>query len=115
MAASAGNMEFVSVATGEKYIVEAYIPDAIATQFTFATIGLAATTSPVYWAAPEDVVLTAVNVAAAPTAVGGTITFDGSPVKNHTFRHALSLATLANRQGHKLFVPAGTQVGVLQF
>jgi len=115
MAASAGNLEFTSVNTGEKYVVECYIPDAIATQFTFATIGLALSTSPVYWAAPEDVVLTGVNVAAAPTAVGGTITFDGSPVKNHTFRHALQLATLANRQGHKLYVPSGTQVGVLQF
>jgi hypothetical protein len=115
MAATAGNIVLVDVATGEKYTVECYIPDAIATNYTFATIGLAVTTSPTYWSAPTDCVLTEIMSVVAPTAVGGTITFDGSPVKNHTFRHALQLGTLATRQGHKLFVPAGTQVGVLQF
>jgi hypothetical protein len=114
MAAQNGTFVFVRADNGEVYTVDTYIPDAVATNLTFATVGLAGSTSNGYWAAPADCYLVDIS-GAAPTAVGATILFDGSPVKNHTFRWANQLATLATRLKHKLFVPAGTQVGALQY
>ena len=114
MAAQAGSMKFISVATGEAYIVDVYIPDATGTYLTFNGVGLATSTSTAYWSAPEDVVLTEIS-GLAPTAVGAVLIFDGSPVKNHTFRWANQLGTLATRLTHKVLVPAGTQFGALQF
>lgn len=114
MAAQAGTIYFESADDGEVFAVDIYIPDAVSTYLTFNGVGLAASTSTTYWAAPEDCYLVDIS-GAAPTAVGGVITFDGSPVKNHTFRWANQLATLATRAKHKLFIPRGTQVGALQF
>lgn len=115
MAATAGTMKFIGVNSGEAYTVDLYIPDAVSTEITFEGVGLAGTTSKTYWVPPEDVVLTEISVAAAPTAVGAVMVFDGSPVKNRTFRHANQLATLASRLTHKLLIPAGTQFGAKQF
>jgi len=114
MAAQAGSMKFISVATGEAFVVDIYIPDSTGTYLTFNGVGLAASTSTTYWAPPEDVVLTEIS-GAAPTAVGAVLIMDGSPVKNHTFRWANQLATLATRLTHKVVIPAGTQFGALQF
>jgi len=114
MAAQAGSMVFVGAETGTIHVVDIYIPDATATYLTFNGVGLAASTSNAYWAAPENCYLVDIS-GAAPTAVGAVITFDGSPVKNQTFRWANQLATLATRLKHKVFVPAGTQVGALQY
>jgi hypothetical protein len=114
MAAQAGTIYFEAADNGELFSVDAYVPDAVATNLTFSTTGLAASTSTAYWAAPEDCYLVDIS-GAAPTAVGGVILFDGSPVKNHTFRWANQLATLATRPKQRLFIPAGTQVGVLQY
>jgi len=113
MAAQAGTFVFVAADGSETYSVDVYIPDAVATRLTFNATGLAASTSPEYWQAPEDCYLVDI-VGAAPTAVGGVITFTGSVQNGKTFRWANQLATLATRMKHKIFIPAGTQVGALQ-
>jgi len=115
MAASNATMIFRAIDNGELYEVDCYVPDAVATNFTFNGVGLASSTSTAYWSAPEDCELVEITVVASPTAVGGVILFDGSPVKNHTFRHSANLVSLNNRPKQSLYIPAGTQVGVLQF
>lgn len=114
MAAQAATFNFVKATGTETFAIDAYVPDAVATKICFNGSGLAASTSDVYWLAPEDCYLVDIS-GAAPTAVGAIITFTGSNQTNHTFRWANQLATLANRMKHKVFVPANTQFGALQY
>lgn len=114
MAAQNGTFVFVGVKSGQTYTVDVYIPDAVATKLTFNASGLAASTSNDYWKAPEDCVLVDIS-GAAPTAVGGTITLSGALYNGKTFRWANQLATLSTRMKHKIPIPAGEQVGCLQF
>jgi len=113
MAAQNGTFVFVGV-SGQTYTVDAYIPDATGTQLTFNPSGIAASTSPAYWKAPEQCWLVDIS-GAAPTAVGATITLTGALYTGKTFRWANQLATLATRMKHKIPIPAGEQVGALQF
>lgn len=113
MAATAGTFTFVGK-SGQTYTVDAYVPDAVATQITFNPSGLAASTSPNYWKAPEECVLIDIS-GAAPTAVGATITLSGALYTGKTFRWANQLATLPNRQKLSIPIPKGEQVGALQF
>lgn len=114
MAAQNGNMVFQSADGKQTYCIDVYIPDATGTKLTFNASGLAGSTSDTYWQAPEDVYLVDIS-GAAPTAVGAICTATGSIMSGHTFRWANQLATLATRQKHKVFIPAGTQFGALQF
>jgi len=112
---AASNATLICVGkSGQTYSVDAYVPDAVATKIAFNGSGLAASTSDVYWQAPEDVFLVDIS-GAAPTAVGAVLTFTGAIQSNHTFRWANQLATLSNRMKHKVPVPIGTQFGALQF
>lgn len=114
MAAQNGTFVFVGIKSGQTYTVDTYIPDAVATKLTFNPSGLAASTSTDYWKAPEDCYLVDIS-GAAPTAVGATITLSGALYTGKTFRWANQLATLSTRMKHKIFIPAGEQVGALQF
>jgi len=113
MAAQNGTFVFVG-ASGQTYTVDVYIPDAVATNLTFNSSGLAASTSPNYWKAPEPCTLVDIS-GAAPTAVGATITLSGALYTGKTFRWANQLATLSTRMKHRIPIPAGEQVGALQF
>jgi hypothetical protein len=114
MAAQNATFVFVAADGSETYTVDAYVPDAIATKILFASVGLSGTSSQDYWKAPKNVYLVDIS-GAAPTAVGATITLSGVPYTNKTFRWANQLATLSTRMKHKIFIPAGEQVGALQF
>lgn len=114
MAASAGTFVFVGK-SGQTYTIDVYVPDATGTKLTFNPSGLAASTSTDYWKAPEECMLVDVSIAAAPTAVGAAITLSGALYTGKTLRWANQLATLATRMKHKIAIPAGEQVGALQF
>jgi hypothetical protein len=77
--------------------------------------GLAATTSPAYWKAPEECRLVDISIAAAPTAVGAFATLTGAVYPGLTIRHANHLASLPNRIKLNARVPAGEQLGFTQF
>lgn len=113
MAAQAATFTFLGK-SGNTYTVDAYVPDAVSTRITFNPSGLAASTSPDYWKAPEPCSLIDIS-GAAPTAVGATITLSGALYTGRTFRWANQLATLPNRQKLNIPIPAGEQVGALQF
>jgi len=114
MAAQAATFVLVAADGSETYTPDVYVPDATGTKLTFNGSGLAASTSDTYWQAPKDCYLVDIS-GAAPTAVGAILTFTGAIQSNHTFRWANQLATLSNRMKHKVFIPAGTQLGALQF
>jgi len=114
MAATASTFVFVALDGSETYAIDAYVPDAVATNITFNASGLAASTSEKYWQAPKDVYLVDIT-GKAPTAVGGILQFTGATQSGHTFRWANQLDTLATRMKHKVLIRGGTQFGVLQF
>jgi len=114
MAASNATAIFVGK-SGQTYSVDVYTPDAVATVGTFNPSGLAVSTSPNYWKAPEACVLVDWIQVAAPTAVGATITLSGALYTGKTIRFANQLCTLANRAKLNIPIPAGEQVGTLQF
>ena len=114
MAASAGSMKFVG--KGRTYVVDLYIPDAVATDITFSASGLAASTSQATWRAPEDVVMTEVSLsAAAPTAVGAFLTINNAVANAATWKHANQLSTLATRMSFYVPIKAGDFVGARQY
>lgn len=114
MAASNANMTAVG-ASGRRYNVEVYVPDAISTQLTFNPNGLAAATSATDWTAPERCVITDISILAAPTAVGFTWTANGATINGATCRWNNQLETLTNRLAQAVPIEKGTRVGGLQF
>ena len=101
--------------SGRTYSVDLYIPDAVATLLTFNPAGLAATTSPSTWRAPEPCTIVDVSTPAAPTAVGATLTANGANVNGGTIRWANQLAANPNRMRLNLPIAGGDFVGGLQF
>jgi len=114
MAASAGTAIFMGLKSKRIYSIDVYIPDAVATQLTFNTAGLASATSPNNYRVPEDSVLIDITTAAAPTAVGGALKINSGVVNGGTFRWADRLNTLSNRAKFAVPIKAGDFVSVLQ-
>lgn len=113
MAAQNGTMQFRG--KNSTYTVDFYAPDAVGTVGTFNASGLSGATSPNYWKAPETVILEKVTIAASPTAVGATLTLSGALYVGKTLRWANQLSSLSNPMTHQIVIPAGEQVGFLQF
>ena len=101
--------------SGKTYSIDLQVPDAIATQVTFNASGLAASTSEKYWSTPEPITIVDISAAGAPTAVGATFTFNGAIMNGNTIRWANQANTLSNRIKLAVPIPAGAQVGMLQF
>ena len=98
------------------YVVDLYIPDAVATDITFNPAGLAASTSPASFRVPANVLITEVILsAAAPTAVGATINVNGAPIAGGTWKHANQLSTLATRMKFAIPVNAGDFISARQY
>jgi len=115
MAAQNGTMVFIGK-SGQTYAVDIHLPDNAGTTYKFNPSGLAAATSTDFWKAPEDCVLVDVSVTGTPTSVvGATLTLSGALYTGKTFRLSNQLATLATRMKHKVPIPAGEQVGAIQF
>ena len=101
--------------SGKVYSIDAYVPDAVATQITFNPTGLAAATSPTQLVIPENGVIIDYVAVAAPTAVGCNISLDSASQPGATLRHANQLCTLANRQKLRIPVKRGQILSALQF
>lgn len=114
MADQAGTFVFVG-ASGRTYTVDAFVPDAIATQIAFNVSGIAVSTSPDYFTTPESVVLVDVSIGTAPTAVGAILQTGDANVNGATIRWANQLAANPNRMKLKIPIPAGVRFSALQF
>ena len=114
MAASAGSVKLLG-RSGRTYVIDIYIPDAVATYLTWNSAGLAGTASRTFGIAPEECTLVDVSTAAAPTAVGFTFLANGASLNGATVRWANYLAANPNRPTVSLPLKMGTQLGGLQF
>jgi hypothetical protein len=113
MAASAGSIVAVGV-SGKTYTADVYIPDATGTLLTFNAAGLAASTSPSELRFPENVVITDITTAAAPTAVGAAFKVNSGVLFGGTIRWADRINTLSTRHKMSIPVPAGAALSALQ-
>jgi hypothetical protein len=114
MAATNGTMLLLG-ASGKTYSVDMYIPDAVATKVTFNGSGLAASTSEDYWSVPEPCRIIDISAVGAPTAVGAIFTLNGAQYSNECIRWANQANSLATRPPFSITIPAGAQLGMLQF
>lgn len=114
MAANAGTFVFVG-ASGRTYTVDAYVPDATATNVTFSVSGLATSTSPNYFTTPESVTLVDISIAAVPTAVGAIMAAGDANINGATIRWANQLAANPNRMKLRISIPAGVRFSSLQY
>jgi len=114
MAANAGTIVLVG-ASGRTYTLDAYVPDAVATFLTLNSSGLAASTSPTTWRAPEACMLKDISIGAAPTAVGAILQLNNANVNGGTVRWANQLAANPNRMKLNVKVNGGDFLSFLQF
>lgn len=114
MAANAGTIVLLG-SSGRTYTLDAYVPDAVATFLGLNASGLAASTSPTSWRAPENCVLKDISIGAAPTAVGAILQRNNSNVNGGTIRWANQLAANPNRMKLNLPIQAGDFISYLQF
>lgn len=114
MAATNGTIVLVGN-SGRTYTLDAYIPDAVATFVGLNGSGLAASTSPTTWRAPEDCRLVDISAAATPTAVGAILQINNANANGGTIRWAIMQSSLANRMKLNVNVRAGDWISFLQF
>lgn len=112
MAAQIGTMTMVNRA-GRSYQVDMYIPDAAGGLLGFNPTGAAASTSPTTFRVPEDVIVTDVSVAAAPTATAVAINVNGAAIVGGVIRYANVLNTLPYRVPLRIPVKGGDFIGGL--
>jgi hypothetical protein len=114
MAANAGTIVLLGK-SGRTYTVDAYVPDAVATFLGLNASGLAASTSPTTWRAPEPCLLKDVSIGAAPTAVGAILQLNNANANGGTIRWANQLAANPNRMKINVPINGGDFVSFLQF
>jgi hypothetical protein len=114
MAAQAGTLVLVGQ-SGRTYTLDAYVPDGVATFFGLNASGLAASTSPTTWRAPEACKIVDFSIGAAPTAVGAILQLNNTNANGGTIRHANQLAANPSRMKLNLPVRGGDFISFLQF
>src|SRR5512136_1371949 len=111
MAATTGTIHATGV-SGAGYHVDAYVPDAVAGLWTFdAGSGASATSTP-YYQFPEDVIITDISMAGAPTATRGRITSNGAP-SSVVFAVGTQLYSLNNRPLMNIKIRKGHMFGIV--
>jgi hypothetical protein len=113
---AASNATLIAVGqSGRTYTLDMYVPDAVATFLGINASGLAASTTPTTWRAPENLTIKDVSAIAAPTAVGAILQINNANANGGTLRWNNQLASLPNRMKINLPVRAGDFISFLQF
>ena len=113
MAAQNGTIVLVG-RSGKTYSVDFYAPDSVATLLTFNSSGNAVATSNTTYRAPEDMIISDVVLATAPTATSATFTANGNVVAGGVLRWANQLAALPNRYRLAIPIARGDFLGAIQ-
>lgn len=113
MAATTATLHAVGLQTGGGYNVDCYVPDAVATLWTFDSGAGAASTSESFYIFPEDVMIYDVSMAGAPTATRGRFCGNGIPSGN-IMAYANQLYSLNNRPKINVKVKAGHRLSIVQ-
>ena len=114
MAASAGNITLIG-RSGRSYSMDMYIPDAVATQIGFNTVGLATSGSPTTFRCPEDMTLVDISDVAGMTAVGVNLKANDQLIIGGSIRWASRVSTLSRRAPLSIGFRAGDIISGLQF
>lgn len=114
MAAQAGTIVLLGK-SGRTYTIDAYVPDAVSTFLALNGSGLAASTSPTTWRAPEPCKIVDISIGAAPTAVGCITQRNNANENGATVRWANQLAANPNRMKLNVYVAQGDFLSFLQF
>lgn len=112
MAASAGTLYAVGQ-SGRQYIIDLYLPDAVAGVVQFNPSGVATTTSG-EWRVPENMTVTDISVITGTTAVGAVLYKDKAVINGATIRYANHLNTLNNRPALRIGLNAGSFLSAIQ-
>lgn len=112
MAAELGSITLLG-RSGKTYIVDLYIPDAVAGLVGFAPNGAATATSPTQYRVPEACMITDVSVATGTTAVGLVLTQNNGSIQGGVLRYANFLNTLASRPALRIPLAAGDFLGAV--
>lgn len=112
MAATTGTVSAKGVTTGQMYHIDAYVPDAVASVWTFDGGGGAGSGTQTFYSFPEPVIIEDISMAAAPTATRGRITANNVPTAS-CIRYGNHLYSLNNRPYIGVKLKAGTQLGIL--
>lgn len=111
MAATTGTIHAIGV-SGAGYHVDAYVPDAVGGVWTFDNGAGAGSGSPPYYQFPEDVIITDVSMAGAPTATRGRFTSNGIP-SGSVFAVGTQLYSLNNRPKMNIKIRKGHMLGIV--
>jgi len=114
MAAQNGTLTLVGLETGRTYNIDVYLPDAVATNWTFSAVGPALSTSSNFYILPEMVQVYDFVLATAPTATNATLYTDNAPVLGGVLRYANQLSSNPNRQRQNIRLAKGSQLQGLQ-
>jgi len=113
MAATAGVIYATGLKTGQGYAIDSYVPDAVATLWTFDSGAGAAATSSDFYTFPEDVVINDISMDGAPTATRGRFVSNGQP-SGKVIRYGQHLYSLNNRPKLGIKVRAGARFQIIQ-
>lgn len=114
MAATAGTI-YARTRSGRSVAIDVYVPDAVATNLTFNTNGLASATSENQHIVTEDMVIEDISLAGTPTAVGASLIKNSGNVAGTALRWANHQSSLNNRPKLSFGLRAGDQIKFLQF
>jgi hypothetical protein len=111
MAATTGTIHAVGV-SGAGYHVDAYVPDAVGGLWTFDSGAGAGSTSTPYYQFPENIIITDIAMAGAPTATRGRITVNGAPT-SIVFAVGQQLYSLNNRPLMNIKITKSKMFGIV--
>ena len=115
MGATNATIVLVGARTGKTYSVDAYLPDAVNTLWTFNSSGAAVATSNSTYRAVEDMFVIDVSMGTAPTATGCVFTINGNIVAGGSLRYVNQMAALPNRVRLAIPVKSGDFLGATQY
>ena len=112
MAATSGTIICKGLNTGMSYAIDCYVEDAVGGVWRFDSGAGAGATSAVDYLFPEDVAVTDVTMAGAPTATRGRFTGNGVPSAS-VIRYGSHLFSLNNRPPLFVKIRAGSRIGIV--
>lgn len=112
MAATSGTILAVGLSSRATYSIDGYVEDAVGGVWRFDSGAGAGATSQIDYQFPEDVAITDVSMAGAPTATRGRFTGNGIPSAS-VIRYGSHLYSLNNRPVLSVKVKAGTRMGIV--
>ena len=106
--------QFIGATTGKSYFVDAYLSDVANANVRFDGGAGSGTGSPVYWKAPEKVILVdfAINTGMTDTTVI-RITVNGRPL-SQMLRYAQHVNTIATRPAISVGINSQAEFGAIQ-